>query len=111
MKRKDDAEERKAAEKEQQKAAERTHWTLGEESSLTGVSVPKLKFIVEYDSTGQGLLNQPSGAIGRKSYRNYNKDLEPPTKIPSKAATGPVYKMAKLADKPVSAEKSKNKNK
>lgn len=103
MKRKDDAEDRKTAEKDQQKAAERTHWTLSEDSSVSGVSLPKHKFIVEYDSTGQGLLTQPAGAIGRQSFKNYNKSLEP-NSAAKPSTGGPANKLAKLADNPSSVK-------
>ncbi len=98
MKRKDDAEERKQTEKDQQKSVERTHWIIEDkakscnEDSLDGLkSKSKLKFQIEYDSTGQNY-----SGIGRQSYNNYNKELlaEAP---PVTSSTGPMNKIPKLA--------------
>lgn len=96
MKRKDDAEERKQTEKEQQKSVERTHWTLEDKTassdSASSSSSNKPKLIIEYDNSGFSEV----GAIGRTSFRNFNKAPEATSTSTSSPSTS--NKIPKLAE-------------
>lgn len=65
MKRKEDAETRREQESVQQRAVERTHWTVEDLPKTAGT---RPRFQVEYD-----LSASTSAVQGRQSYCNYNK--------------------------------------
>lgn len=69
MKRKEDAELRKQQEVTQQKAVERTHWTLDNQTP----SATKAKFVVEYD-----LSSSTHSVLGRQEFVKPKKGADSP---------------------------------